>query len=42
MCAGYTKPERKPLSEFFADLRHAGGDGWDAIENPREFLDAAL
>ncbi len=38
----FTKPERKPISEFFADLRRAGGDGWDAIENPQQFLDSAV
>ena len=29
---------KKPLAEFIQDLRAAGGDGWDAIDAPEEFL----
>ena len=36
--SSFTKPMRKPMIDFFIDLRKAGGDAWDAIEDPECYL----
>ncbi len=28
----------KPLDQFIDELRRAGGDGWDAVDDPEEYL----
>src|SRR5262249_36925258 len=36
---GVTKPKQLPFDQALESLRNAGGDGWDAIENPIKYLE---
>jgi len=36
---GVSQPKQAPFDEALEALRNAGGDGWDAIDNPIKFLE---